>query len=120
MQPSKVNLINSLILIVMPLWAYLTYESSDPNSTQSITALIPMFLGIVLLFCTNGIKNQNKIIAHIAVLLTLLILFALLGMRLPKSLESGGIGLFRVLFMCGTSLLAMIYFVKSFIAARKK
>jgi hypothetical protein len=41
-------------------------------------------------------------------------------MRLPKSLESGGIGLFRVLFMCGTSLLAMIYFVKSFIAARKK
>ena len=59
MQPSKVNLINSLILIVMPLWAYLTYESSDPNSTQSITALIPMFLGIILLFCTNGIKNQN-------------------------------------------------------------
>ena len=87
---------------------------------SSITALIPTAFGAILLACAGGVKNQNKIIAHIAVLLTLLILFALLGMRLPKSLESGGIGLFRVLFMCGTSLLAMIYFVKSFIAARKK
>ena len=58
--------------------------------------------------------------AHIAVLLTLVILLALVGMRLPKSLESGGLGLVRVIAMCGTSLLAMVYFVRSFIEARKK
>jgi len=53
-------------------------------------------------------------------LLTLVILLALVGMRLPKSLESGGLGLVRVIAMCGTSLLAMVYFVRSFIEARKK
>ena len=70
--------------------------------------------------CYNGVKNQNKIIAHVAVLLTLVILLALVGMRLPKSIETGGAGLYRVLAMCATSVLAMIYFVKSFIEARRK
>ncbi len=112
MNAYKANFINSISLIVFGFWGYI--------DGSSITALIPTAFGAILLACSGGVKNQNKIIAHIAVLLTLLILFALLGMRLPKSLESGGIGLFRVLFMCGTSLLAMIYFVKSFIAARKK
>jgi hypothetical protein len=108
----KANLINSISLIVLGIWGYI--------EVSSVTALIPTAFGAVLLACSGGIKKQNKIIAHVAVLLTLLILFALLGMRLPKSLESGGLGLFRVLAMCGTSLIAMIYFVKSFIAARKK
>ena len=108
----KANLINSISLIIFGIWGYI--------EVSSVTALIPTAFGATLLACSSGIKKQNKIIAHISVLLTLLILFALLGMRLPKSLESGGLGLFRVLAMCGTSLIAMIYFVKSFIAARKK
>ena len=120
MQPSKVNLINSLILIVMPLWAYLTYESSDPNSTQSITALIPMFLGIVLLFCTNGIKNQNKIIAHIAVFITLLALVGLFKPLTSAISDSRGLSVFRVTLMLITCIFSMISFVRSFIAARKK
>lgn len=120
MQPSKVNLINSLILIVMSLWAYLTYESSDPNSTQSITALIPMFLGIVLLFCTNGIKNQNKIIAHIAVFFTLLALFGLFKPLTSAISDSRGLSVFRVSLMLITCIFSMIAFVRSFIAARKK
>ena len=70
--------------------------------------------------CYNGVKNQNKIIAHVAVLLTLVILLALVGMRLPKSIETGAVGLYRVLAMCATSVFAMIYFVKSFIEARRK
>ena len=112
MNAYKANLINSISLIVLGIWGYI--------EVSSVTALIPTAFGAVLLACSGGIKKQNKIIAHVAVLLTLLILFALLGMRLPKSLESGGLGLFRVLAMCGTCLIAMIYFVKSFIAARKK
>ena len=120
MQPSKVNLINSLILIVMSLWAYLTYESSDPNSTQSITALIPMFLGIVLLFCTNGIKNQNKIIAHIAVFITLLALVGLFKPLASAISDSRSLSVFRVSLMLITCIFSMIAFVRSFIAARKK
>ena len=44
-------------------------------------------------------SNGNKIIAHIAVLGTLIILIALVGMRLPKSIDQGGIGLYRVIAM---------------------
>ena len=83
------------------------------------TALIPVGFGVVLLLCYNGVKTQNKVVAHIAVLLTLVILLALIGMRLPKSIEDGGIGLVRVILMISTSVLAMVYFVKSFIDARK-
>jgi len=112
MNATKANLINSISLIAFGIWGYL--EVNSP------TALIPVGFGVALLLCNNGVKNQNKVVAHIAVLLTLVILLALVGMRLPKSLESGGLGLVRVIAMCGTSLLAMVYFVRSFIEARKK
>ena len=111
MNSYKANLINSSTLIIIGLWGY--FESS------SVTALIPVVFGVILFFCSKGVKSQNKLIAHIAVLLTLIILLSLGGMRLPKSIESGGLGLLRVLSMIATSTLAMIFFVKSFIDARK-
>ena len=40
-------------------------------------------------------------------------------MRLPKSIEKGGLGLVRVFLMIGTSVLSMVYFIRSFIATRK-
>ena len=112
MKTYQANLLNSIVLIVLGLWGY--FEVVSP------TALIPVFFGIVLLLCNGGVKKENKVIAHIVVLLTLLLLVALVGMRLPKSLDSGGLGLFRVVGMILTSSLAMVTFIKSFIAARKK
>ena len=50
------------------------------------TAFIPVGFGVMLLAC-SGVKAQNKVVAHIAVLLTLLILVALCGMTLPKFLN---------------------------------
>lgn len=111
MNSYKANLINSSTLIIIGLWGY--FESS------SITALIPVVFGVILFLCSKGVKSQNKLIAHVAVLLTLIILLSLVGMRLPKSIESGGLGLLRVFSMIVTSTLAMIFFVKSFIDARK-
>ena len=111
MNSFKANIINSLSLIFIGLWGYL--EVISP------TALIPVIFGVVLLLCTKGLKKQNKLIAHIAVLLTLFILLALIFMRLPKSLDSGGIGLIRVIIMILTSIFSMVYFVKSFISNRK-
>jgi len=93
------------------LWGY--FEVVSP------TALIPVVFGVILLLCTKGLKKQDKLIAHIAVLLTLVILIALIVMRLPKSLDSGGVGLIRVVIMILTSIFSMVYFVKSFIANRK-
>jgi len=63
--------------------------------------------------------KSNKIFSHVAILLTLLILFALVGTRLPKSIDDGDIGLLRVLIMIGTSIFSTLIFIKSFINARK-
>tara|TARA_B100000767_G_scaffold272620_1_gene300733 strand:- start:3397 stop:3732 length:336 start_codon:yes stop_codon:yes gene_type:complete len=105
------NTLNSIILIALGLWGYF--------DVQSPTALIPVGFGVILLLCSIGLKKENKIISHIAVLLTLVILVALVGMRLPKSLVSGGVGLVRVIGMILTSILSMVAFVLSFIKARR-
>ena len=111
MNSFKANIINSLSLIFIGLWGY--FEVISP------TALIPVVFGVILLLCANGLKKQNKLIAHIAVLITLVILIAMIVMRLPKSLDSAGVGLMRVVIMILTSIFSMVYFVKSFIANRK-
>jgi uncharacterized membrane protein (UPF0136 family) len=111
MTSTNANIINSVTLIIIGLWGY--FEVSSP------TALIPVGFGVALVLCSTGVKKQNKVIAHIAVLLTFIILIALAGMRLPKSIEQGGMGLLRVFLMIGTSTFSMIYFVRSFISNRK-
>lgn len=111
MTSTNANIINSFTLIVIGLWGY--FDVSAP------TALIPVGFGAALILCSNGVKKQNKVVAHIAVLLTFIILIALVGMRLPKSIDQGGVGLLRVFLMIGTSTFSMIYFIKSFLAARK-
>ena len=113
MNPSRANLINSTILFFMGLWGYF--------DVSSVTALIPSIFGVLIFICyLVSLKNPklNKLFAHISV--TLLILFALIGTRLPKSLEDGGIGLFRLALMIISSGFAVIIFVKSFIDARRK
>ena len=50
----------------MPLWSYLTYEGTVEKAGPINNCLIPLFLGVILLLCTKGIKNNNKIIAHVA------------------------------------------------------
>ena len=113
MKAHTVSLINSLFLVSMGLWGY--FESDS----RPITALIPVIVGVILLIINRGVKKENKIIAHIAVLLTLLIIIGLVRPFLG-TLERGNItGMIRVSVMILTSLWAMITFVQSFISARK-
>ena len=70
--PALASLVNALTLIIFGAWGY--FASTD----GSITALIPVVFGIALLAMNKGVKNENKVIAHIAVVLTVLILFGLL------------------------------------------
>tara|TARA_B100000767_G_C19652143_1_gene487245 strand:+ start:97 stop:447 length:351 start_codon:yes stop_codon:yes gene_type:complete len=113
MKAHTTSLINALILVIMGLWGY--FESDS----RPITALIPVVVGIILVAINNGVKKENKIIAHIAILLTLIIIIGLIKPFLG-SLERGNItGIIRVSLMILTSLLAMIAFIQSFIAARK-
>ena len=68
MKAHTTSLINALILVIMGLWGY--FESDS----RPVTALIPVVVGIILVAINNGVKKENKIIAHIAILLTLIIL----------------------------------------------
>jgi len=117
MKTYQANLINSLSLIIMPLWAWFAFEATIEKPEQSITALIPLFLGVILLLCNSGVKKENKIIAHIAVLLTLIMLLGL-AMPLMGSLKRGDTqGTIRVIVMIFTTIGALFYFVKSFFSS---
>ncbi len=114
MKPYLINLLNALTLVILGSWAYIA------SSTPSITALIPVFAGIILIAITPWFKKGNRVIAHIAVVLTFLILIGLIKPLIGVIHRSESLGLSRVLLMMTTSLLAMVIFVKSFIDARKR
>ena len=111
MKPHVTNLINAVVLIGIGLWGY--FETNSP------TAFIPVGFGVVLLLLNGGVKKENKVIAHIAVVLTLLVLIAMGGMRLPKAIDAGGMSLLRAVLPTVTGVIAMISFIKSFIDAKK-
>ncbi|MEM1380096.1 MAG: hypothetical protein AAGH41_05660 [Pseudomonadota bacterium] len=113
MKAHTASLINALILIACSAWAYLA------SDTPSITALIPAFFGAGLLLCVPGVKAENKVIAHIAVLLTLVVLLALF-MPLRGALGRGDtVAILRVVLMMASTAVAFVFFIKSFIDARK-
>jgi len=113
MKAGNANLLNSIVLIGMGLWGYF-------DTNQAPTALIPVGFGVVLLLLSRGVARENKVIAHIAVVLTLLVLIAIIAKPLMSALADGGIlKIFRVSAMVLTGILAMVAFIRSFIAARK-
>jgi hypothetical protein len=113
MNAANANMLNAVVLIAMGAWGYFSSESPSP------TALIPVFIGAILFVMTNSIRVHNKVVAHIAVVLTLLILVALVKPFTAAMGRSDTMAMARVGIMMLTSLISMIYFVKSFIDARK-
>ena len=111
MKPHIASLINALVLLGMSIWGYV--------ESQSFTALIPAVFGLVLLACLPGVKNHNKTIAHVAVFLTLVVLIALI-MPMKSAIGDGrSMAMIRVGIMMLSCVVAMVFFVKSFIDARK-
>ncbi|MEM9148749.1 MAG: hypothetical protein AAGC57_21595 [Pseudomonadota bacterium] len=112
MKAHTASMINAVVLIACSAWAYL-------GGAGSLTALIPAGFGVALLACHGGVRAENKGIAHIAVVLTLVVLIALV-MPLRGALGRGDmLGGVRVGLMMLTSAVAMVFFVKSFVDARR-
>ncbi len=114
MKAYKVSLVNAFLLIGLSGWGYLASE------TPSITALIPAFFGVALVLCNPGVKKENKVLAHVAVLLTLLIIFGLFPPLMGVIKRGNELGIVRVGAMLISSITAMVFFVRSFIEARKR
>jgi len=112
MKPYFINFLNALVLVLLGSWAYSSSE------TPSVTALIPVITGIILLAITPGFKKGNRVLAHVAVVLTFLILIGLIKPLTGAIGRADGTGIARVIIMIITSLAAMIIFIKSFIDAR--
>ena len=113
MKAHTASLLNALILIGFGLWAYL---GSD---TPSKTALIPVGFGAMLLSLYRGVKKENKIVAHIAVLLTLLILGGLLKPLTAAVDREDGLAIMRVSVMIVSTIMALVFFIKNFIDVRR-
>jgi len=113
MKPYLMNLINSLALIAIGSWAYFSSE------TPSVTALIPVIAGVILLLVTPGFKRGSRVLAHLAVVLTFLILIGLIKPLTGAIGRSDSLGIARVSVMIITSILAIVVFIKSFMHARR-
>lgn len=105
------SLVNALLLVVLGIWGYVVGES--------ITALIPVVFGIILLILYPGVKKEAMVPAHIAVLLTLIVAVALLKPLSAAWARSDGPAIFRTALMFTSSALALICFIKSFRDVRR-
>ena len=120
MKTYQANMLNVLTLIAMSLWAYFAYEPTPDKMSPSVTTFIPLVFGVILLLCHNGIKKENKIIAHVAVLVTLLSVIGLTKPFMSALDEERFMSVFRVGAMILTGVIAMITFIQSFIRNRRK
>jgi len=113
MKSHTASLVNAILLILLGTWGY--FSSDNP----SFTALIPVIAGVILIFLNKGIRTSNKVVGHIAVLITLIILIGLVK-PLTGSLERDDMmAILRVLIMMASTLFALIIFVREFIQLRK-
>ncbi|MFW5886816.1 MAG: hypothetical protein ACOCUL_03580 [Bacteroidota bacterium] len=66
-----VNLFYSILLIILGIFGFLArfFEAND----FQITALIPAFFGIILIFMTPAMKSNNRVISHVTVVLTFIL-----------------------------------------------
>ena len=113
MKAHTASLLNAIILIALSAWGYLSSDSPSP------TALIPTVIGVLLLLCYSGVKNENKIIAHVAVVLTLLILVGLIKPLTGAMGRDDMMAVARISVMLLSTAVALVLFIKSFIDAKK-
>ena len=110
--PKNALKLNSLVVISISIISYLI--------TTSITALIPLVFGVLLIILYYLFDKNNKLIAHIAILLILLLLVGLNKPLTGAIDRADSYAILRVSLMFFTTVYTLICFIKSFIDARKK
>lgn len=115
MKAATANLVNAIVLIAAGLYGYFGIAAAD--GSHSLTALIPAVFGILFLAMQKGVVTHNKIIAHVIVVLTLLLLVMCI-MRFVKVQD--WVDKKYVFLACIISnAVALIAFIGSFVEARK-
>ena len=107
-------MMNAFVLMTVGLWGYLLSE------TPSLTSLIPVFTGALLLTFIEKLRYGSKSFLRLSLIITALILIALikpLTDALSRS-ESGAI--YRIGFMMVSSAITVGFFVRKYIKVNKK
>tara|TARA_Y100001970_G_C14227015_1_gene856307 strand:- start:599 stop:943 length:345 start_codon:yes stop_codon:yes gene_type:complete len=111
MNPKQAMACNSLVLILIGIIGY--FLKSSP------TALIPAVFGVLLLLCYFSYDRNNKVIAHIAVVLMVAVFISLFKPLASRLIDSDIYGIMRIALMQLVTFYSIICFIKSFIDARK-
>ncbi len=114
MKVYMVSMLNAFVLMILGLWGYL--GSEDP----SLTALIPVILGALLLSLTQQLRYGSKPMAHLSVIITLLILIGLIKPLSGAIMRADSNAIYRVSAMMVSCAIATGFFVRSFIMVRKR
>jgi hypothetical protein len=114
MKSHSASLINAIILILLGTWGY--FASDNPSATS----FIPVGIGIILLFFNGGIRTGNKIMGHIAAILTLLVLIGLLKPLIGSYQREDSMAIFRVGIMLLSTLFTLTIFFREFLQLRKE
>ena len=113
MKPYIANLLNAGVLIGVGLIGYF-------SAGQAPTALIPVGFGALFLIMHPWMKKDNKVVAHIVVVLTLLLILMLAGMPFRKAMANSNTGaMMRLGAMILAGIFAMVSYIKSFRDVRK-
>ena len=113
MKSSTFNLINAISWILFGTLSYFFV------SVSSLTVFIPVVAGVILILLNNGVRSGKKVPGHIAVILTLIILFGLVKPLLGAFDRGDQVVSVMIIIMMITGVLSMIAFVKEFISVRK-
>jgi len=117
MKPAQANFINGLVLVILGLWGY--WSGTQSPGGGSPTALIAPCFGLLFLILTPPFRKDNKVVAHIVVLLTFLLIVALV-MPFNKAIGRGDSqAMLRVGTMLLSCVIALVVFIQSFIKARR-
>jgi peptidoglycan/LPS O-acetylase OafA/YrhL len=115
MKAASANLLNAIVLLAAGLYAY--FLILTPEGARAPTALIPAAFGLLFLILQKGVASQNKIISHVVVVLTLVLLIICV-MRFIK-IEEWGPKKYIFLACVLSNAVALVAFIGSFIEARK-
>jgi Ca2+/Na+ antiporter len=122
MKHTYFNKLNSIVLIAMGLWAYLS--AVQFGGRGGVPGEVFLGFGVILFLCNFGLNKEIKIISYITLILTLLLLMPLITLLVDTSdyaeriggsrkLSTAVAGMFRVLAMIVTSVLSIVAFFRS-------
>lgn len=114
MKPYIANLINAISLLVFGLWQYFA-TTTEP----SFAVFLPPAVGFILILINWNVKKEDKVWAHIAVILTLFVYIGLINPLTKLTGVNDGLTIMREVIMMVTNTFALIIFVLSFINVRR-